>query len=153
RFEAWAEQVANRRVHAETNQTPMARFEAPGPPRAADPARLIEAFRWSVARRVTRTATVSLESNSYAVDPALVGQRVELRFDPEDLTVIEVFHQGRAAGVATPFVIGRHTHRAFPHPVLQVDRRQGPLLPRRPPRGRGPHRLLHRGVRPGGRRG
>jgi len=116
RFEAWAEQVANRRVHAETNQTPMARFEAPGPPRAADPARLIEAFRWSVARRVTRTATVSLESNSYAVDPALVGQRVELRFDPEDLTVIEVFHQGRAAGVATPFVIGRHTHRATPPP-------------------------------------
>ncbi len=36
RFEAWAEQVANRRIHAETSQTPIARFESGGPPRAAD---------------------------------------------------------------------------------------------------------------------
>jgi putative transposase len=116
RFEAWAESVANRRIHAETNMAPIDRFEAGGPPQAVDPVRLTEAFRWSVTRRVTRTATVSLESNSYAVDPTLVAQRVELRFDPEDLTTIEVFHQGRPAGVATPFVIGRHTHRATPPP-------------------------------------
>ena len=27
---------------------------------------------------------------------------------------IDVFFEGRPAGVATPFVIGRHTHRAVP---------------------------------------
>jgi putative transposase len=69
---------------------------------------------WVASRRVTKTATVSLEANQYAVDPALVGRRVELRYDPADLGVIEVFCQGRAAGVATPFVIGRHTHRRVP---------------------------------------
>ena len=47
---------------------------------------------------VTRTATVPLEGNAYAVDPALVGRRVELRYDPEDLTVIEVFLDGKPAG-------------------------------------------------------
>jgi putative transposase len=57
---------------------------------------------------------VSLEGNTYAVDPALVARRVELRYDPEDLSVIDVFFEGRPAGVATPFVIGRHTHRAVP---------------------------------------
>ena len=65
-------------------------------------------------RRITKTATVSLEANQYAVDPALVGRRVELRYDPADLSVIEVFCQGKASGVATPFIIGRHTHRAGP---------------------------------------
>ena len=114
RFEAWAEQVANRRVHAETNQTPIERWAAGGPPRAADPARLREAFLWVATRRVTKTATVSLEGNQYSADPALVGRRVELRYDPADLAVIEVLCQGRAAGVATPFVIGRHTHRRVP---------------------------------------
>jgi hypothetical protein len=64
-----------------------------------------------VTRKVTRTATVSLEGNTYAVDPALVARRVELRYDPEDLSVIDVFFEGSPAGVATPFVIGRHTHR------------------------------------------
>ena len=73
-----------------------------------------EAFRWSVTRRVTRTATVPLEGNSYSVDPALTGRRVELRYDPEDLTRLDVWLDGRPAGQAVPFVIGRHVHRAVP---------------------------------------
>jgi putative transposase len=113
-FAAWAGQVANRRVHAETGQTPIGRFEAAGPPRQASPDRLREAFRWSVTRRVTRTATVPLEGNSYAVDPALAGRRVELRYDPEDLTRIDVYLDGKPAGAATPFVTRRHVHRAVP---------------------------------------
>ncbi|MHB2023827.1 MAG: DDE-type integrase/transposase/recombinase [Mycobacteriales bacterium] len=113
-FAAWAERVANRRIHAETGQVPIARFEAGGPPRAVDAARLAEAFRWSVTRKVSRTAMVSLEGNVYSVDPALVARRVELRYAPEDLTRIEVFVDGAPAGVAAPFVIGRHTHRAVP---------------------------------------
>jgi putative transposase len=113
-FAAWAERVANRRVHAETGQAPIERFEKGGPHRQASPEQLREAFRWSVTRRVTRTATVPLEGNSYAVDPALTGRRVELRYAPEDLTRIEVFYDGRPAGQAVPFVIGRHVHRAVP---------------------------------------
>jgi putative transposase len=111
---AWAGQVANRRVHAETGQPPIERFEAGGPHRQADPALLYEAFRWSVTRKVTRTATVPLEGNSYAVDPALAGRRVELRYDPEDLTRIDVLLDGVRAGAATPFVTRRHVHRAVP---------------------------------------
>ena len=111
---AWAAQVANRRVHAETGQAPIERFEAGGPPRQADPALLAEAFRWSVTRKVTRTATVPLEGNSYAVDPALTGRRIELRYDPEDLSAIDVYLDGKPAGAATPFVTRRHVHRAVP---------------------------------------
>ncbi len=114
RFAAWADMVANRRVHAETNMTPQARFDAGGPPRAADPARLAEAFRWSAQRKVTRTATVSLDGNHYSVDAALVGRRVELRFDPENLAVIDVYVEGKPAGAAVPFVIGHHTHKQVP---------------------------------------
>ena len=39
---------------------------------------------------MTKTATVSLHGNSYEVDPALVRRKVELVFDPFDLTRIEV---------------------------------------------------------------
>jgi putative transposase len=113
-FAAWAERVANRRVHAETGQPPIERFEGGGPPRQADPARLAEAFRWSVTRKVTRTATVPLEGNSYAVDPALTGRRVELRYDPEDLSRIDVYLDGKPAGAAVPFITRRHVHRAVP---------------------------------------
>jgi putative transposase len=113
-FAAWAEHVANRRAHAETGQAPIERFQAGGPPRQAGPGLLREAFRWSVTRKVTRTATVPLEGNAYAVDPALVGRRVELRYDPEDLSRIDVYLDGRPAGAAVPFVTRRHVHRAVP---------------------------------------
>jgi len=122
-FAAWAGQVANRRVHAETGQAPIDRFTAGGPHRQAAPALLADAFRWSVTRRVTRVATVPLEGNSYAVDPALVGRRVELRYDPENLARIDVFLDGKPAGAAVPFIIGRHVHRSIaPAPGPEPER-------------------------------
>ena len=66
---------------------------------------------------MTRVATVPLEGNSYSVDPALTGRRVELRYDPENLAAISVFLDGKPAGAAVPFVIGRHVHRAVAPPA------------------------------------
>jgi putative transposase len=71
---------------------------------------LAEAFRWGEWRTVTKTATVSLHGNLYEVDPALAGARVELVFDPFDLTEITVHHHGHPAGKALPQQIGRHVH-------------------------------------------
>jgi putative transposase len=80
-----------------------------------------------MVRRVTKTATISLLANRYQVDPALIGRTVELRFDPEDLTRIDVFDRGVDAGVAIPFVIGRHVHPAVPQaaPPRPVDPEPG----------------------------
>jgi putative transposase len=111
---AWVEQVCNTRVHAETGQTPIQRFTSHGPLHAVEPSLLREAFRWSVTRRVTSTASVSLAGNRYSVDPALIGRRVELRFDPEDLTRLAVYWEGHPAGQAIPFILGRHVHRQVP---------------------------------------
>jgi putative transposase len=109
-FSAWLEVVYHRRVHSETGQTPLARFETAGAPALPTPALLREAFLWSQERTVTKTATVSLHSNQYEVDAALVGRKVELVFDPFDLTRIEVRYQHRPFGLATPLLIGRRTH-------------------------------------------
>ncbi len=126
-FMAWAEQVANARTHAETKQAPMERFLANHTPSVPTPAALAEAFRWSMVRRVTKTATISLLANRYQVDAALIGRTVELRFDPEDLTRIDVFDRGVPAGAAIPFVIGRHVHPAVPQaaPPPPVDPEPG----------------------------
>jgi putative transposase len=53
---------------------------------------------------------VSLHGNRYQVDPALAGRRVELVFDPFDLTVLSVRSGGKDAGAATPHQITRHSH-------------------------------------------
>jgi putative transposase len=109
-FTAWVETVYHRRVHTETGQAPLARWLAGGPFPSPTPAALAEAFLWEERRTVTKTATVSLHGNTYEVDAALVGRRVELVFDPFDLTTIEVRTGGVPMGVAIPHRIGRHAH-------------------------------------------
>ncbi|MCA1841826.1 MAG: Mu transposase C-terminal domain-containing protein, partial [Actinobacteria bacterium] len=111
---AWCEVVCNTRVHAETKETPIARFLAGGAPAFPDPERLAEAFAWSAIRMVSSTASVSLLGNRYQVDASLVGRRVELRFVPEDLTAVSVYFEGKAMGSAVPFVISAHTHPQIP---------------------------------------
>jgi len=109
-FSAWVETAYHRRVHSETDTTPLERFVAGGPFTIPTPQRLHEAFLWSEKRTVTKTATVSLHTNTFEVDPVLVGHRVECVFDPFDLTTIEIRYQGRAMGTGVARVIGRHTH-------------------------------------------
>jgi len=108
-FSSWVEVVYHRRVHSETSQSPLERFEAGGTPALPSRDQLHEAFLWPETRTVTKTATVSLHGNCFEVDAALVGRRAELIFDPFDLTAIEVRFEGRSMGQAaavemsTPF--------------------------------------------------
>lgn len=125
-LQAWIERVYHRRVHSETGMTPLDRF-GELTPRYPTSVELREAFLWSETRLVTKTATVSLLGNRYEVDQALCGRRVELRFDPYDLEVIEVHYADRPFGQAVPHTIGRHVHPQAqepadqPRPVSGID--------------------------------
>lgn len=145
-FAAWVETVYHRRAHSETSAAPLERFVAGGPFVVPTPAQLHEAFLWSEHRSVTKTATVALHSNTFEVDAALVGRRVECVFDPFDLTSIEVRYQGRSMGAGIAVVIGRHTHpmarpEAIPAPAttgidylaLLADRHAAELAELAPP--------------------
>ena len=59
---------------------------------------------------MSKTCLVSLHGNRYQVDPSLVGRKVELVFDPFDLTFLRVRCDGVDAGTALPFQISRHSH-------------------------------------------
>jgi putative transposase len=117
-FAAWVETIYHRRVHDETGQAPLACWETyfvdrpGGAPPIPEPTLLREAFLWAEFRTVSKTATVSLHGNTYAVDAALVGRRVELLYDPFDLARIEVRFNNIAMGTAVPHRIGRHAHPA-----------------------------------------
>jgi putative transposase len=125
RLLAWVDQECNTRLHAETHQTPISRFEAAGPPRDVDLDKLADAFKWSVVRAVTRTAEVSLRGSRYSVDPALVGRQVEVRYDPEDLTSVEIWCERMPWGKAFPTVLGRHVRKRPESPPAPPGERTG----------------------------
>ena len=84
---------------------------------------------WSEQRIVSaKTATVKLFGSIYQADPVLAGRRVELVFDPFDLTRIEVRWNGKPFGLAAPQQIRRHSHPrakpetpAGPPPATGID--------------------------------
>ena len=100
-------------MHGETGQTPFDRFAAgTDQVRTVDAETLRLAFLWRAKRTVSRQATLSLQGNTYYVDPAWCGQQIELRYDPFDLTRMEVYRQGLRLGTAALVHHKRQVHLA-----------------------------------------
>jgi len=120
---AWIEVVYHRKLHSELGQSPLERCQQDEAPtvRPVDPTQLRQAFLHRDTRRVTKTATVSFQGNRYHVPAFLVGQTVELRYDPFDLTHLEVWYDGTFLELAQPEQIQRTVHADVdpdpqPHP-------------------------------------
>jgi len=101
---AWLEVVYHRKMHSETGQAPLERVrqDPASATRPADPEKLRQAFLHRAQRKVRKTATVSFKGNRYTVPPYLRGKRVELRYDPFDLTRLEVWYNNTFLDLAEP---------------------------------------------------
>ena len=112
-FWAWLELVYHRKVHSETGQSPLERYQAGiAVVRQADPEILRKAFLWREKRRVRKDGRVELQGNTYRVDPHFVQRQIELRFDPFDLSALEVWMDGNCFGTANVVTQGREKHIA-----------------------------------------
>jgi putative transposase len=109
-FTAWYESVYHARSHGETGQPPMDRWQAGAPFPVPSAAQLREAFLWAEWRLVRKDATIKLFGSTYETGPELAGRKVELIFDPFDMTMIEVRWNGTPCGIAVPQHIRRHSH-------------------------------------------
>ena len=108
---AWIECIYHRHVHSTTKQTPLDRYSAGlEHVRPADAETLRLAFLWREERKVRRNATILLQNNIYQVDPSLAGQTIELRFDPFDLSHVDLYLETRHLGPATVTVQNRQRH-------------------------------------------
>jgi transposase InsO family protein len=129
-FWAWLERIYHARPHGETGQPPLERFlagAAAGGLRSADPETLRLAFQWRTQRRVSRQATLSLQGNVYSVDPAWCGQTLELRYDPFDLSQMDLYRNGVRLGPACLTISKRQRHLAVERLVPEARLQTAPL--------------------------
>lgn len=97
----WIENVYHQRPHAALEgKTPMERFRSVT--MRSLPENWQALFYERLARRVRLDATVSIEGRWWEVPVHLRGRLIELRRDPFDKTLIEVWCQGLLCGRATP---------------------------------------------------
>jgi transposase InsO family protein len=129
-FWGWLEKHYQTREHASLGTTPRARWEADAHRmRPVDPASLVDLFLWEETRRVNKTGCFPLKGNEYAVEEHLVGKKVQVRYDPFDLSRVRVYLDGRFLQTTEPFKLESHTGRvaeskkpAAPGPLASAER-------------------------------
>lgn len=113
-FRAWVEECYHRRVNDSTGQAPLDRWrdgQASSVLRRVDPGQIDEAFLWGADRTVSARGTIQLEGNTYQVDLGLAGRRVEVVFDPFDMSLpVRVLDQGVPVGQGLVVHTRRHSH-------------------------------------------
>jgi putative transposase len=100
RFWAWLEQIYHGREHSALGTTPLLRWQRDIQrvrqlPPDTDLRRL---FFHRLDRRVRRDSTFMLQKRFYEVPADLAGQSIEVRFDPLDLSRVEIYCQGQSQG-------------------------------------------------------
>jgi putative transposase len=123
---AWVDGFYHERTHGSTKQSP--RFRAASSKREMrrkTHAQLTEIFLWEETRKVDKTGCISLHGNAYEVDLELCGQRVLLRYDPFDLSQIQVWFEEKRWADATVVELTRTYDRRVtpdnPDLVLEPD--------------------------------
>lgn len=117
---AWLEVVYHRQLNTEIGQSPLERFRQQPQltTRPVDPATLRQAFLHRDQRQVSKTATVSFQGNRYRVPDYLRGQTIELRYDPFDLSQLELWFRDTFLQPVQP------DHLVNPiHPEVEPDPR------------------------------
>jgi putative transposase len=102
RLWAWIDQVYHRSEHAGLQTTPLLRWQRDIErvrqlPPDTDLRRL---FFYRRDRVVRRDSTFLLHQHFYEAPAHLAGETIEVRFDPLDLSQVEIYFQGQAQGMA-----------------------------------------------------
>jgi hypothetical protein len=96
---AWIEVEYNNKIHSTTGETPNNRYQNGiinhPPKRVTDIDEFNKLFLFREQRKVNKYGKIQLESNFYPVSGIKPNQKVEVRFDPFDLTEVLIYYENR----------------------------------------------------------
>lgn len=111
---SWLEAYDNR-VHRSTKQTPKKRFELKADnTRHLLPEIVKDIFLWEEERTVRKTAIIELDGNRYDVDSSLRGKKIQIRYNPFDLSYIQVWKDDERFEDAKPAELRNQSHSKLP---------------------------------------
>jgi len=109
-FRVWLSEGYNHREHsALADKSPAQAFAQDTKPlRFPSPEALREAFLWEKTPRVDKTGCISLAGLCYEVGVEYIRKQVLVRYDPFDLSLVEVWSEGEKRNLVSPINIGEY---------------------------------------------
>ena len=122
-FRAWLSEGYNHRVHSSLGgKTPAQAFSQDTKPlRFPSPEKLREAFLWEKTPKVDKSGCISLNGLCYEVGVALIRKKIVVRYDPFDLSVVEVWSEGEKKKLVSPAKFGEY-NRNVKKPVEELEK-------------------------------
>ncbi len=122
-FRAWLSEGYNHRVHsALAGKTPAQAFSQDTKPlRFPNLEALREAFLWEKTPKVDKTGCISLNGLCYEVGMEYIRKQVMVRYDPFDLSAVEIWYGGEKKKLVSPINIGEY-NRNVKKPVEELEK-------------------------------
>jgi len=127
-WRAWLDERYHRRPHSETGEPPLDRWNRLLKSielRRPDPVLLDEVLRLHARRTVhAKTSTVEVGAVRFVIDTSLRKRRVDVLYDPHDLSSVLIYFDGRRIQRAQPQILGERPEEApsaAPRPAPSVD--------------------------------
>ncbi len=122
-FRVWLSEGYNHRVHsALAGKSPAQAFSQDTKPlRFPSPEALREAFLWEKTPKVDKTGCISLNGLCYEVGLEYIRKQILVRYDPFDLSVVEVWCGGEKKKLVSPINIGEY-NRNVKKPIQELEK-------------------------------
>lgn len=105
-FTAWLEVAYHQKLHNSFKQRPLDRYQKDEHPiRTMPPEELAQVFLLEETRKVDKTGCITMFRQMFEVESKLAGSTVEVRFDPHDLSIVQVWKEGTRYENAVPLTL------------------------------------------------
>ncbi len=106
-FTVWVEEGYNHQPHSALGHiSPALRFQQDTKRlRFANPEELRDAFLWEKSCRVDKAGCFKLAGKVFEAGPQWTRKTIDVRYDPLDISAVEIWHQGQRQSLAKTLVI------------------------------------------------
>ena len=113
KFRVWLEEGYMQKPHSSIgDKSPIQAYrENPKKIRFASSSDCRDLFLWEETRKVDKTGALKQGGNIYDVGVDLINKKVDVRFDPFDMSVVEIWHDGLFIRKAAPLVISEYVKK------------------------------------------
>lgn len=137
KFQLWLQECYHKRPHrglpvkegTNIHMSPMEVWEADTKPmRYVTPESCRSAFLWSEERTVDKTGCFSLHGTMLEAGAVFIGKKIEVRYDPFDLTAAEIWQDGQLQTVAKMREIKEYNGRKRGRNAIERAQKTGSRL-------------------------
>lgn len=122
KFRVWLDEGYNEKAHSSLKgASPLQAYTADQKKvRFATPEECRDSFLWEDTRKVDNTGCFKLQGIEYEAGIEYIGKKVDIRYDPFDMGLLEIWYSGERRKTASPLKVGEYCPKVEKTPATKA---------------------------------